>query len=208
MSRLLRALAVLAVSGFAIVIPHTPVFAGQSIDPSTLNPPAPAPYTCTADGSGAICRREIPPAPYGPSDNQIFCGSGANAFDTYDSGIESETAVRYYDSNLNLVRRVIHFDDDGQWSNAVTGAFVPYEQHNVTTDVLAVPGDLNSITETITGNNTFTLPHMGQVALDNGRVTTAPDGTIEFESAQHDILDYIFGDPGALQQLCVALGAP
>lgn len=208
MSHAFRALVVLAFSGLTVLIPHTSAFAGQYIDPSTLNPPAPPPYTCVASGGGAICRREIPPAPYGPSDNQIFCGSGANAFDTYDSGVESETAVRYYDSNLNLVRRVIHFDDDGQWSNAVTGMSVPYEQHNITTDVLAVPGDLNSITETITGNNTFTLPHMGQLALDNGRVTTAPDGTIEFASAKHDILDYVLGDTGALQQLCTALGAP
>jgi hypothetical protein len=161
-----------------------------------------------ATGSGAICQGSLAPAPYGPSDNQLFCGTGANAFDTLDGGVESERAVRYYDQNGNLIRRVVHFDDDGQWSNAITGVAVPYKQHNIITDVLATPGDLSSITETWTGGIVFTLPHQGELAVDAGRITVAPDGSFEFTSARHDILNYVLGDTSALQKLCAALGAP
>jgi hypothetical protein len=147
--------------GMAALTPHGSVFAGQLVDPSTLNPPPPSFESCEADGSNIICRGGIPPQAYGPSDNQIFCGTGANAFDTFDSGVDSEKATRYYDANLNLERRVIIFDDDGQWSNARTGVSVPYEQHQIITDVLGVPGDLSTITETkcyqmnVTGNRVY-----------------------------------------------------
>ncbi len=206
MSQAIRALVILAVVPLAIVASLASVLAGQSINPSTLNPPpAVPPFTCMGTGGGAICEKDIPPTPYGPSDNQIFCGTGANAFDTFDSGVESEKVTRYYDANLNLVRRVIKYDDDGQWTNAVTGVSVPYEQHQNITDVLGVPGDLNTITETTTGVNRFVLPHNGLLALDNGRLTTDPNGDITFASARHDILAYFLGNTAALQKLCAAL---
>jgi hypothetical protein len=204
----LRALVIVALSALALFVPPATASAGQSIDPSTLNPVPPAGYSCQVDGANIICRRSVSPAPYGPSDNQLFCGTGANAFDTYDSGVESQRSVRYYDQNGNVVRRVIVFDVDGQWSNALTGVSVPYEQHQITTDVLAVPGDFSSATETTTGVNRFVLPHEGELLLDNGRVTTAPDGSVEFASAQHDILSFVMGDTSAFQKLCSALGAP
>jgi hypothetical protein len=207
MRRLPRTLLAIALLGTLALIPRGSAVAGQSIDPSTLNPVPPAGYSCQVDGANIICRRSLPPTPYGPSDNQLFCGTGANAFDTFDSGVESQRAVRYYDQNRNVVRRVIYFDDDGQWSNAVTGVSVPYEQHQITTDIPVVPGDLSAVTETTTGVNRFVLPHEGEILLDNGRVTTAPDGSIEFASARHDILSYVMGDTGAFQKLCAALGA-
>ncbi len=208
MSQAIRAFVIMAMVPLAIVGPLASVLAGQSINPLTLNPPpAVPPYTCMGTGGGAICEKDIPPAPYGPSDNQIFCGTGTNAFDTFDSGVESEKVTRYYDANLNLVRRVTIFDDDGQWSNAVTGVSVPYEQHQIITDVLGVPGDLSTITETTTGVNRFVLPHEGLLLLDNGRVTTDPSGDITFASARHDILAGSLGDTAALQKLCAALGA-
>lgn len=207
MSRTVRALLILALGGVAIIVPRTPASAGQYIDPMTLNPPAFPPYTCMATGRGAICEKDLPPAPYGPSDNQLYCGTGANAFDTFDSGVESEKVTRYYDANLNLVRRVTHYNDDGQWSNALTGVSVAYETRWLITDILGVPGDLSTITETTTGSNMFVLPHEGVLALDNGRLTTDPSGDITFVSARHDIEKYVLGDTSALQKLCAALGA-
>jgi hypothetical protein len=207
MSQAIRALVIMAIVPLAIIAPLTAVSAGQSINPSTLNPPAFPPYTCMGTGGGAICEKDIPPHQYGPSDNQIFCGTGANAFDTFDSGVESERVTRYYDANLNLVRRVTIFDDDGQWSNAVTGVSVPYEQHQIITDVLGVPGDLRTITETTTGENRFVLPHDGLLALDSGRMTTDPNGDFTFLTPNHDIEAYLLGGTAALQKLCAALGA-
>jgi hypothetical protein len=207
LSGAIRALVITAIVPLAIFVPQASVSAGQPIDPLTLNPPAFPPYTCMGTGGGAICEKDIPAAPYGPSDNQIFCGTGANAFDTFDSGVEGEKVTRYYDGN-DLVRRVTVFDDDGQWSNAVTGVSAPYEQHQIITDVLGVPGDLSTITETTTGVNRFVLPHDGLLAFDNGRLTTNPNGDITFESTPHDIEAYFAGNTSALQKLCVALGAP
>jgi hypothetical protein len=198
---------IIAFSVLAILVPRASASAGQSIDPLTLNPPAFPPYTCMATGSGAICEKDLPPAPYGPSDNQLYCGTGANAFDTFDSGIQSESVVRYYDANLNVVRREIHLNDDGQWSNANTGASVPYLTRWHITDIPVVPGDLSSFTETVTGRNSFVLPHDGAIALDNGRLTTDPNGDVTFASGRHDILAYVMGDTSALQQLCALLGA-
>ena len=61
------------------------------------------------------------------------------------------TARRVYDENGNLVRRVLSDDYTfGQFSDALTDATVPYSQSDTRTDVLAVPGDLGSATETTT----------------------------------------------------------
>lgn len=214
MSRIGRTLFAAALIGLVGLAPHAQAHAGQPIDPSTLNPPPPSQVagvvvveSCQVDGRNIICRDSLGPTPWGPSDNQIFCGTGATAFDTFDNSVLSQNAVRYYDQTGNLMRQVIHFDADGQWSNALTGAAAPYTQHNIITDVLAVPGDFGSRTETETGNIVFTLPHEGALAVDAGRVTTAPDGSIDFASAQHDLLSYFQGDTSALQQLCAALGA-
>jgi hypothetical protein len=207
MSQAIRTLLIMAIVPLAVIAPLASVSAGQPINPLTLNPPAFPPYTCMGTGGGAICEKDIPPTHYGPSDNQIFCGTGANAFDTFDSGVESEKVTRYYDANLNLVRRVTIFDVDGQWSNALTGVSVPYEQHQIITDVLGIPGDLSTITETTTGVNRFVLPHDGLLALDNGRLTTDSNGDFTFLTPNHDIEAYLLGDTSALQNLCAALGA-
>ena len=207
MSQAIRALVIIAIVPLAIIVPLASVSAGSSINPLTLNPPAFPPYTCMSTGGGAICEKVIPPHQYGPSDNQIFCATGVNAFDTFDSGIASEKVTRYYDANLNLVRRVFQADTDGRWSNAITGQSVPYEQHQIITDIFTVPGDLSSFTETTTGVNRFVLPHDGALALDNGRMTTDPNGDFTFLTPNHDIEAYLLGSPSALGKLCTALGA-
>jgi hypothetical protein len=81
----------------------------------------------------------------GPLDTGIVCGSGADAFDIFDQFVNHESRTHWYDENGNPTRRTDHeIITFGQWSNPTTGATVSYTQHNVETDVLAVPGDRTS----------------------------------------------------------------
>ena len=84
---------------------------------------------------------------------------------------------------------------------------MPYTQHNTITDVLAVPGDFTSATETFTGQNNFTVPHMGAVFLNAGKVVFGADGTLEFRAGPQEGLDYFNGNTAAVAELCTALGA-
>ncbi|MFL6138766.1 MAG: hypothetical protein ACJ74O_13330 [Frankiaceae bacterium] len=93
---------------------------------------------------------------YEPEGTGIVCGSGDSAFEIFDSGAFEERVIRFYDSNGNLTRRVIHFTEiGGEWSNPVTGATAPYTQNYVTTDVLAIPGDFTSATSTTPGGGHY-----------------------------------------------------
>jgi hypothetical protein len=205
MFRFARPIVVAALLGALTLVPAA--FAGQPVT-QTLTPPPPSFETCKAVGNGTICSGTLTES-YGPVETDLVCGSGTSAFHVYDMGTNTEHATRYYDRNGNLTRRVRHDDfTSSQFSNPLTGAAVPYHQHETTTDVLAVPGDFGTATTTHTGSLIFTVPHLGAVALEAGRVVEAPDGTIEFRAGPQNFLDYFGnGDTSALQELCSALGA-
>jgi hypothetical protein len=206
MLSLRRALCAAAFLALTAVMPHTSALAEQPIDPSTLNPPPPSFEACHAVGNGVICQGTRTLPPYGPDDTGLVCGSSPNAFDIFDSGVESQVARRDYDQNGNLVRRFILQSFVSQFSNLVAGTAVPYKQNGAIIDVLAVPGDFSTATETNTGENNFTVPHMGAVFLNAGRTVTAPDGTIEFMAGPLGFYDYFAtGNSGAIQELCAAL---
>jgi hypothetical protein len=170
-----------------------------------LNPPPPPEYTCQTGGNGTICRADVPNN-YGPVDTGIVCGSGANAFDIFDSATGDQQKTRYYDQNGNLTRRVIHETySSGQFSNPLTGAAVPYTQHDTITDVFGVPGNLDTATETNVGENIFKPAQGAPVFKYAGRFVTAPDGTIEFQAGQNDFFKLMAGDTSVLQKLCAAL---
>jgi hypothetical protein len=172
----------------------------------TLNPPPPSFLSCRAVGNGTICHgsRTLVGDPY---DTGIVCGSGANAFDIIDQGIVDQVVVRYYNADGNLTRRVIHeYWRPGQFSNPLTGAIVPYTQTGNLTDVLSVPGDFGSATETTTGQNNFTIPGLGAVLLNAGRTVYGADGTLEFRAGPHNFLDYD-GGAAVMDELCGFLGA-
>jgi hypothetical protein len=183
-----------------------PALAGQPVT-QTLTPPPPSFETCQAVGNGFICdgaRTET----YSPSDTGITCGSGPGAFDIFDQGTHNQHARRFYATDGNLTRRVIYDQYFSEFTNPLTGAAVPYMQHNTTTDVLAVPGDLTSATETTTGETNFTVPHMGAVLLNAGKVVFGADGTLEFSAGPQGFIDYFYnGNTAALAELCTALGA-
>jgi hypothetical protein len=185
----------------------TTALAGQPVT-QTLTPPPPSFETCKAVGGGTICAGSRVEPPYGPVPAGITCGSGANAFEIFDSATDIQHhAMRTYDKDGNLTRRV--FTDDfvsAQFSNPLSGATVGYTQHNVTTGVFAVPGDPSTETQTLRGENNYTVPGMGVVFLNAGRTVTAPDGTEEFTAGPHSFDAYFSGDTSAVAKLCAALG--
>jgi hypothetical protein len=180
--------------------------AGQPVT-QTLTPPAPSWQSCKAVGNGTVCEGTRTES-YGPDDTGIVCGSGPAAFDIYDSGTDDVHAVRFYDGNGNLTRRI--FTDHyavGEFSNPLTGVIVPYTQHSTTTDVFAVPGDLSTQTRTFEGENNYTVAGVGAVFLNAGRTVIGPSGNEEFAAGPHSFEAYFGGDISVLQPLCAALGA-
>jgi hypothetical protein len=186
-------------------------FAGQQA-PSTLNQGRPEGLTCNTVGDGTIChssRVEV----FGPEDIGIPCGSGPDAFDIFDEFVLTESRTFWFDENGDLTKST---DKDvysfGQWSNPLTGATVPYTQHNQETHVLAVPGDFTSDTITITGENIYRTRTGAPLLLAVGREVFNFDqsqllsshGPNAFVAAVYE------GDPDAFAQfghICTALGA-
>jgi hypothetical protein len=208
MSRALPTLCAAAFIGVLTLIPHTPAFAGQTIDPSTLNPPPPSFETCMATGSGAVCRGQRPlvdpPAPFG-----ILCGSSQNPIDLIEADTGSQDATRYYDTQNNLVRRVIRDVFVGTLTNPVTGAYVNLDQRSDEVDKLSIPGDLNSGTVTFIGPVRISSPSGGTVLIDAGRGIGLADGTQLQISGQHPFHEYFdLGMTAALEPICAAVGAP
>jgi len=203
------------ISGPAIIAASLATFTLASAGPAAaagqpvtqpLTPPPPSFETCKTVGNGFICDGARTMS-YGPDDTGIVCGSGASAFDIFDQGTHNQHAIRFYNADGNLTRRVIYDQYFSQVSNPLTGTAVPYTQHTTITDVLAVPGDFASATETFTGQNNFTVPHKGAVFLNAGKLVFGADGTLEFRAGPQGFVDYFSGNTAALDELCSALGA-
>jgi hypothetical protein len=196
----------LASSVLIALIPQL-TFAGEPMDPSTLNPPPPDFELCKAVGAGTICegtRTDV----LAPEVTDVSCASGATAFDIIDSSTRHEQAKRYYDVNGNLTRRSIHDRfTSGQWSNALTGAKVFYTQNNVTVDVLAVPGDLSSSTQTTTGEVIIRAGTGAPVLIATGRqVFNAGTGELISSAGRNAFIAAFFeGDTTAFDDVCAAL---
>ena len=172
-----------------------------------LNPPPPSFETCKIVGGGAICDG-TQTVSYGPVDTGIVCGTRAGAFDIFDQGTYNQHAIRYYDQNGSLTRRVIHSNYSfGQWSNPSTGATVNYTQHNVETDVLAIPGDLSSSTQTVTGENIYRTGTGAPIFIATGRQVFNFDGSeLLFSAGRNGFIAAFFqGDTAAFDQVCAAL---
>jgi len=191
------------VATLGLLMVASPASAGQPVT-QTLTPPPPDFLTCKAVGSGTICEGSrtftVDPHP------DFECADGTVI---YDQGTVRQVVIRYYDTDGNLVRRVIHeFWSDALKSNPLTGASAPYTQASNITDVLAVPGDFSSATETVTGQGSIIIPGLGAVFLNAGRFVVGPDGTIEFRAGPQGFLDYfVDGNTAVVDELCAALGA-
>jgi len=195
-------LTALLTAALGVLMPVSASFAAQQVT-QPLTPPPPSFYTCKAAGNGTICHgsQTFTVAPY----QDFVCGDGAVI---YDQGIVRQVATRYYDSDGNLTQRVIHeFWSDAQKSNPLTGGTAPYSQASNITDVLGVPGDFSSATETVTGQGNITIPGRGAVLLNAGSTVFGADGTLEFSAGPQGFLDYSNGNTAAVSELCTALGA-
>jgi hypothetical protein len=177
--------------------------AGRPVS-QTLTPPPPPFETCKATGDGVICQGSIADS-YGPFDTGLACGSGPSAFDVFDNADTNEVAMRVYDADGNLVRRVRHDRADGELSNQLNGMTVPYVQVQNITDVLAVPGDLSSATQTLTGEIDVRLAQGAPLLIGAGRTVFAPDFTIEFQAGPSGFTDLLAGAPSAVDPICAAL---
>jgi hypothetical protein len=180
--------------------------AGQPVTQSLTPPPQPW-LVCKAVGGGTICQGTLTES-YGPEDTGIVCGSGAGAFDIFDGGTRDTRKTRYYDAD-GLLTRIVTIDrfPDSQWSNPLTGAFVPYTQSNVIVQDFAVPGDFGSVTETIVGENILRDPATNEVVFRSvGRSVVGPDGAVEARSGTQNFLDlFVDGDSSVLDGVCAAL---
>jgi hypothetical protein len=174
---------------------------------ASLNPPPPDFEQCHGSGTQTICHGvRIVPGHLEPSD--IFCGSGSDAFEIFDSAdFIRQEATRWYDAGGNLVRRMIHEVWVGSaWTNPLAGTSVRYNQMQTFIDEFSVPGDLGSATETTTGALNFVLPGSGAIVQATGRTVIGADGTLEFRAGPQAIIDYFFdGDLSAFDPLCEAL---
>lgn len=192
---------------FALVS-YVPVFATQTVDPATLNPPPPPEFnpSCKAVGRGTICDVAFTEL-QGPDGTGLICGSGSNSFEVVSRDTRTVTGRRYYDRNGNLTQR--HFREVliGTFTNPLTGVALNFVQADTIIHDLAVPGDLNTGTVTSTGSTRLSLPHGGVVLIDAGRsIIAVSDGTILFEAGQHPFdAYYVFGQTSALQPICDAL---
>jgi hypothetical protein len=175
--------------------------------PEDLNPPPPDIYTCKALGAGTICTSLLVEIKDEEPQDELVCGSGPDAFIIHDNARLVARGTRWYDADGNLTRRVIQERwQSAFWSNPLSGKIVPYTQTDKITDVLSVPGDFDSATETLVGSNIYTDPVTHQKVLRNaGRNVFGADG-LEFRAGQQPFLDaFVDGDMSVFDDVCAAL---
>jgi hypothetical protein len=177
-------------------------FAGQP-PRSDLNPPPPDIYTCQATGTQTICR-----ASQRFHEDPVITDVDCPGFPIVDQGDVATELTRRYDSDGNFVERTRHETwTNAFWSNPLNGNTIPYTQRTIVTDRATVPGDLDSIVETTTGENVYTDPVTNKKVLKSaGRTVVAPDGSLEFSAGQQPFVErFVLGDPSAFDALCAAL---
>ena len=192
-----------AVSALALV----PAAAAAPPSLGDLNPPPPDDYTCKPVGARTICTVTRHESKVAEPQDELVCGSGTDAFTIYDNGDVESNLTRRYNADGNLTSRVEHeVWTNSFWSNPLTGKVVTYTQRGTFFDVLTVPGNLDSIVETVTGENIYTDPvSHKKVAISAGRVVWGPEGLLAEAGPHWDIDMFVFGDTSALDDVCAAL---
>jgi hypothetical protein len=173
-----------------------------------LNPPPPDFYTCKPLGAGTICTGDVHEVKVSEPQPDLVCGTGANAFVIHDNGVVDQSWTRRYNADGGLVKRdVLERWTQTFWSNPLSGKTVPYTQTDRITDLLAVPADFGSATETTVGENIYTDPATHKQVLDSvGRTVFGADGDLESRAGQQPFLDaFIDGDMSVFDPICAAL---
>jgi len=197
----------LGMAVLAILLWSVAVAGAGKASAASLTPPPPSFEQCHLAGVQTICEGNVVFGG-GTEGTGIMCGSGSDAFEIFDQSDKVlEHAIRWYDADGNLVRRLIKDTWLGsEWTNPLTGNAVPYRQTNVVSDVLAVPGDLGSARETTTGVVNFIIPGRGAFVQDVGRTVFGFDGSLESQAGPHVFVDYfVDGDTTALDPICSVL---
>jgi hypothetical protein len=165
----------------------------------SLNPAPPDFYSCSATGSGAICRAHTVD-PYSGEATGVVCGSGAASVEIIDNGLRDVHATRWYDGDGNLTRRLRTFLFRGAYlSNPATGRTLSYGQPNADDEDLRVPGDLASATLSSSGHLSITASGFGPVVMDTGHIVVSPEGDVLARSGVSRL---------DADDLCAALGTP
>jgi hypothetical protein len=195
------------IAGAITALALVPGASAAPFDPSELNPPPPDFYTCKPVGARTICRASLQESKAAEPQPELVCGSGASAFTINDNGTEYSEFTRRYNADGDLTSRVEHeVWIDSFWSNPLNGKVVTYTQRGTFFDVLTVPGDFDSVVETVTGENVYTDPVTNKKVLRSvGRVVWGADGLLA-ESGKHwDVDMFVFGDATVLDGVCAAL---
>jgi hypothetical protein len=196
---------ILAVTGGLVltVALAAPASARTPVDPSTLNPPPPAEFNpvCFVDGSHITCDVAFSDPDVVDDPSGLVC-DGTELLSSYSRSVVGK---RFYDADGNLLQR--HFResfDNGTLRNPDTGLVALWTQHDTVIDNLAVPGDLATGTESVSGlDSRVWLPGGGTILTDTGRlVFDLATGELIKASAHHPLNS---GDPSALAALCAAL---
>src|SRR5947208_7287676 len=145
------------------------LFAGQPVDPATLNPP-PNPLTtvCEKDGNQTICTLQFSDPPFAGGSG-VICGTGPTAYEVFQFQNRSVIGKHYYDQNGNLTRR--HFREilSGTYGNPVNHVTLSFDGTDTQLHDLVIPGDVISGTIQVTGSFRIFLPHDGTVLLEAGK---------------------------------------
>ncbi len=183
-----------------------PASARTPVDPSTLNPPPPASFNavCFRDGNHIACDLAFSDPDMVDEPSGIVCGGT----ELLVSQSRAVVGKRIYDADGNLLQR--HFRESfyGTFRNPETGRVALWTQHDTVINNLAVPGDLATGTEQVSGLGTRVWrPGGGTILTDAGRVIVdvAADQVVKI-SAHHPFDAYFrLGDRSALAPLCAAL---
>jgi hypothetical protein len=144
---------------------------------------------------------------YGAEDTGITCGSGAAAFDVYDSATVTRSDKNVFDNDGNFIRTLRHETSVGQLSNPLTGASLDYTAETNMEFVTGTPqGDILHIR----GEMNVTAPGRGVVLHNSGLLIDilGPDSEMFIERGPKEELDYFLeGNTALVQDLCSALGA-
>ena len=182
-----------------------PVAAGESVDPSTLNPPPPAEFNpiCERQGNSIVCDLAFTDPPV-DQPSELYC-DGEQIFEAWTRSVVGR---RIYDVDGNLLKR--HFREDfvGTFTNPSTGVTVDWVTHASNIHVLSIPGDLASGVSSGSGLSIrITAPDGGTVLIDAGHlVFDGATGDFLASHGPHHFDDYFArGDADALQPLCDAL---
>ena len=192
------------IAGVLGALAFTPAaFAGQP-PRSDLNPPPPDFYTCTATGPQTICRASL----RFHEDPVVTDVDSAPGSRSSTRATSRQEFTRRYDADGDFVERVTRETwTNSFWSNPLNGNTIPYTQRGIMTDRATVPGDLDSITTTLVGENIYTDPVTHKKVLTSAvRTVFGPDGTLESSAGQQPFIEkFVFGDPSAFDALCAAL---